>query len=177
MSYKGFDFSFVISARMGMKVLAPLITTDGTANGYDFFMQSRVNQVKVNYWTRNNPTNDFPAPDASLQNFPFASTLQYTDGSFIKMRSINLGYTFPGKMMGRAGIQSLRVYVTAEDPFLIYSPFTKAGFGPDPEGNGVGGAVNSSVSSNITSELARQVSVNANNPAMRRFNIGINLKF
>jgi hypothetical protein len=40
---------------MGMKVLVPYLTTDGTANGYDFFMQSRINQLKVNYWTRYEP--------------------------------------------------------------------------------------------------------------------------
>jgi hypothetical protein len=51
MTYKNFDFNFVAFARMGMKVLVPYLTTDGTANGYDFFMQSRINQLKVNYWT------------------------------------------------------------------------------------------------------------------------------
>ena len=61
MTFRNFDFSFVAFARMGMKVLVPYLTTDGTANGYDFFMQSRINQLKVNYWTRSNPTNDFPA--------------------------------------------------------------------------------------------------------------------
>ncbi|HEV3325359.1 MAG TPA: SusC/RagA family TonB-linked outer membrane protein, partial [Puia sp.] len=74
MSFRNFDFNFVIFARMGMKVVAPYLTTDGSANGYDFFMQSRINQLKVNYWTRTNPSNDFPRPDASLQSFPFAST-------------------------------------------------------------------------------------------------------
>ena len=127
-----------------MKVLAPYLTADSGEIGpeaYDFFMQSRINQLKVNYWTYNNPTNDFPRPDASLQNFPYASTLGYQDGSFIKMRSINLGYTVPSKILAKAGISSLRVYVTALNPFILYSPFVKGGFGPDPEGNGYGGAV------------------------------------
>ena len=51
MTFRNFDFGFVVFARMGMKVLVPYLTTDGTANGYDFFMQSRINQLKVNYWT------------------------------------------------------------------------------------------------------------------------------
>jgi TonB-linked SusC/RagA family outer membrane protein len=182
MSYKNFDFNFVIFARMGMKLIAPYLTTDGTANGYDFFMQSRDNQLKVNYWTRSNPTNAFPRPDASLQSFPFASTLGYQNGSFVKMRSINLGYTIPSKVLNRAGITSLRIYVTALNPFIIYSPFVKAGFGPDPEGNGYGGAVSSTAAGGSTgvggtNGQSRQITVNANNPSTRQFNVGLNLKF
>ena len=182
MSFKNFDFNFVVFARMGMKVEVPYLTTDGSAQGYDFFMQSRINQLKVNYWTRTNPTNAFPRPDASLQSFPFASTLGYQDGSFIKMRSINLGYTIPAKALNRAGITSLRIYVTALNPFIIYSPFVKDGFGPDPEGNGYGGAVASTAAGGSTgvggtNGSSRQITVNANNPSTREFNLGLSLKF
>lgn len=182
MSYKNFDLDFVIFARMGMKVVVPYLQTDGSELGYDFFMQSRVNQLKVNYWTRNNPTNAFPRPDASLQSFPFASTLGYQDGSFVKMRSINLGYTVPSRALAKAGITSLRFYVTAVNPFILYSPFVKAGYGPDPEGNGYGGAVAStaaggSVGAGGVTGQSRQITVNANNPSTRSFNIGVNLKF
>ncbi|HTR28008.1 MAG TPA: TonB-dependent receptor [Puia sp.] len=182
MTYRGFDLNFVIFARMGMKMVVPYLQTDGSANGYDFFMQSRVNQMKVDYWTRSNPTNAFPRPDASLQSFPFASTLGYMDGSFIKMRSINLGYTIPARALGRSGITNLRVYLTALNPFILYSPFVKAGYGPDPEGNGYGGAVAStaaggSVGAGGTNGQSRQITVNANNPSTRAFNIGVNLQF
>ena len=182
MTFKGFDFNFVVFARIGMKVVAPYLTTDGTAQGYDFFMQSRVNQLKVNYWTRTNPTNAFPRPDASLQSFPFASTLGYQNGSFVKMRSINLGYTIPSRGLNRAGITSLRVYANVLNPFVIYSPFVKAGFGPDPEGNGYGGAVSSTAAGGSTgvggaNGVSRQITVNANNPATRTFNLGVQLKF
>jgi TonB-linked SusC/RagA family outer membrane protein len=98
-SYKGFDLSIVVYARMGMKVLVPYFTADGGANGFPFFNQGRVNQVKVNYWTRTNPTNDFPAPDAGTDRLPFGSTLGYQDGSFIKCRSINLGYDLPSGLL------------------------------------------------------------------------------
>jgi hypothetical protein len=98
------------------------------------------------------------------------------------MRSINLGYTIPAKGLNRAGITSLRIYVTALNPFVIYSPFVKAGYGPDPEGNGYGGAVSStaaggSVGPGGTNGQWRQISVNANNPSTREFNLGVSLKF
>ncbi|MEO8403272.1 MAG: TonB-dependent receptor [Chitinophagaceae bacterium] len=176
-AFKNFDLSVVIFARMGMKVLVPYITADGGGQGFPFFMQSRVNQLKVDYWTPTNPTNAFPRPDAGTDRFLFASTLGYQDGSFIKCRSINFGYEIPSKALNGAGIKSLRVYVTVANPFIIYSPFVKDGFGPDPEGNGYGGGITSPSAGGSTGAPTRQVSVNANNPSVRQFNVGVNLKF
>lgn len=176
-SYKGFDLSIVIFARMGMQVLVPYVTADGGAQGFPFFMQARNNQLKVDYWTRSNPTNAFPAPDAGTDKFLFASTLGYVDGSFIKCRSINLGYDIPSKILNRVGINSLRVYVNATNPFIIYSPFVKDGYGPDPEGNGYGNAVGTPAITGSVAQQSRQVSVNANNPAVRQYILGLNLKF
>ena len=181
-SYKNFDLSVVIYARMGMKVLVPYVTADGGAQGFPFFMQSRNNQVKVDYWTRTNPTNAFPAPDAGTDRFPFASTLGYMDGSFIKCRSINFGYQFSPSILKKASINSLRVYLNITNPFIISSPFVRDGFGPDPEGNGYGGSVTSaqaggSIGAGGTGGQGRQISVNANNPSTRQFILGVNLKF
>jgi len=181
-TYKNFDFSIVIFARMGMKVVVPYITADGGAQGFPFFMQGRANQLKVDYWTRSNATDAFPAPDAGTDRFLFASTLGYRDGSFIKCRSINLGYELPTSILKKAGINSLRVYVTALNPFIFYSPFVKDDLGPDPEGNGYGNAISSptaggSVGPGGVNGQGRVITVNANNPSVREFNLGINLKF
>lgn len=175
-AYKGFDLSIVIFARMGMKVLVPYLTADGGGNGFPFFNQGRVNQLKINYWTRTNPTNDFPAPDAGTDRLNFGSTLGYQDGSFVKCRSINLGYELPNSILRRTGISSFRVYLNATNPFIIYSPFVNDGFGPDPEGNGYGGSVNPTGASDVAVPT-RQISVNLNNPPTRQFTIGVNVKF
>lgn len=175
-SYKNFDLSIVIYARMGMKVLVPYLTADGGGNGFPFFNQSRVNQLKVDYWTRTNPTNAFPAPDAGTDRLLFGSTLGYQDGSFIKCRSINFGYQLPTSLVSKMGISSLRFYLNATNPFVLYSPFVDAGFGPDPEGNGYGGGVAPTGAGDVGAP-ARQISVNLNNPAVRQFTFGLNLKF
>ncbi|MDP9048460.1 MAG: TonB-dependent receptor [Bacteroidota bacterium] len=174
-SYKGLDVSITMYARMGQMVAAPYLSTDAASNGFGFFLQGRTNQVVVDYWTPNNPTNAFPRPDASVSGPRFGSTLQYVDGSFIKCRSINLGYNIPSKLLSRAGINSFRIYVTALNPFILYSPFVKNGYGPDPEGNGSGGIVTSQ--SGVLAVPGQVVNVNANNPATRSFNLGVNLKF
>jgi hypothetical protein len=174
-SYKGFDLSVVIFARMGMKVLVPYLTADGGANGFGFFNQARVNQIRTNYWTRSNATNDFPAPDAGTDRLLFGSTLGYQNGSFIKCRSINLGYEIPSALMKKAGILSVRVYVNATNPFIIYSPLVRDGLGIDPEGNGYGGAV--SAAGSDVGVPTRQISVNLNNPPVRQYLIGVNARF
>ncbi len=176
-AYKGFDFTFVIYARMGMKVAVPYITTDGGAQGFDFFNNGRNNQVKINYWTPTNPTNDFPRPDASADKFLYSSTLGYVDGSFIKMRSITLGYTIPSKHLERSGIRSIRVFAAVQNPFILYSPFVSKGYGPDPEGNGYAGGVTSSVSNAAPTVPLRAVTVTLNVPPTRQFQFGLNLKF
>ena len=177
-SYKGFDLSVVVFARMGMQMIVPYLTGNSTGSGgFAFFMQSRVNQIKVNYWTRSNPTNDFPAPDAGSAVAYFGSVLGYHDGSFIKCRSINLGYQIPTKVFERIGVSSARVYVNMTNPFIIYSPFVNSGFGPDPEGNAYN---TSSLGPTGASDLGaptRQISVDLNNPSTRQVTFGINLKF
>jgi TonB-linked SusC/RagA family outer membrane protein len=176
-SYKNFDFSFLIVARMGMKVLVPYLTADGGAQGFPFFMQSRNNQLKVDYWTRSNPTNAFPAPDAGNDRPYYLSTLGYQDGSYIKCRTINLGYQFPVSLLKRTGLTSLRVYANVTNPFIIYSPLVNDGLVVDPEGNGYGGAVSTPAYSGSVPVQGRQISVNANNPPMRQYILGVNLKF
>jgi TonB-linked SusC/RagA family outer membrane protein len=176
-AFKNFDFSISVYARMGMKLVVPYLASEPNGSntaGYSFFMQSRANQLKVDYWTPSNPTNAFPRPDAGTVP-QYTSTLSYVDGSFIKCRSINFGYTLPSSLLSKVKITSLRVYVSAVNPFVIWSPFVKAGYGPDPEGNGFGGAVNALGTSNGVA--AQAVTVNANTPAQRQFLFGVNLKF
>ncbi|GAB3280071.1 TonB-dependent receptor [Larkinella harenae] len=179
-SYKNFDLSIVTFARMGMKVIVPYLTGNSTGSGgFAFFNQGRVNQVKTDYWTETNPTNAFPAPDAASAVAYFGSTLGYYDGSFIKCRSINLGYTFSSQMIRKIGMNSARVYFNATNPFIIYSPLVSQNLAIDPEGNSYASGQSTlnpqGASDRGTPE--RQIAVNLNNPPLRQFTLGVNLKF
>ncbi len=178
-TFKRFDFSIFIYAKTGMKVVVPYLASEsGGANftGYNWFMQSRNNQLKVDYWTPNNPTNKFPQPDAALGGPQYGSTLSYVDGSFIKCRNINIGYSLSPSVLGKSGITMLRVYFSAVNPFVFWAPFVDEGYGPDPEGNGFGGGIRAQ-GTDQAGTVGRQVTVNANNPATRQFIFGLNLKF
>ncbi len=178
--FKNFDLSVVTFARMGMKVVVPYLTGDaGGGGGFAFFNQSRANQVKVDYWTATNPTNAFPAPDAGSAVAFFGSTLGYYDGSFVKVRSINLGYTVEAKFLSKVGLSSARVYLNATNPFILYSPLVKAKLALDPEGNGYADnqATLNPTGAGDAGTPARQIIVNINNPPTRQFTFGVNLKF
>ncbi len=177
-AYKGFDLSTVLFARMGGTLVANYLATNGTGDaGYFGFNSARPNQVKVDYWTPNNPTNAFPRPVGGVTNLPYSSTLAYHDASFIRVRSINLGYTVPNSVVERVGMSSLRVYVAAQNPFILYSPFVSSGLGFDPEGTGTGGAVQTQGAATNQGVSSRAITVGLTTPSTRQFMIGLNARF
>ena len=175
LSYKGADLTIITYARMGQTVVVPYLMTDGGAAGYPFFNNGRVNSLYRDYWTRSNPTNDFPRPDAGSDNVKYSSTLGYRDGSFVKVRSISLGYNLPAKLLDHVKISSLRLYVTCMNPFMLYAPLVRDGYGLDPEGNGYGGVSSSTLSGNPVP--VRAITVNLTAPPTRQFQFGLNMKF
>jgi hypothetical protein len=98
-------------------------------------LAGRYNSIRENFWTPDNPSNTTPRPDKNTESPYFADARGYEDGSFVKIRNITLGVTVPTRYIQRLGAKSLRIYGTAQDPFL----FTNATV-TDPEGqtgNGV----------------------------------------
>jgi hypothetical protein len=163
--------------RFGQNVVVTYFSADGGAAGYPFFLNSRVQQYKVDYWTPSNPTNAFPQPDAGRDGLLYTSTLTYRDGSFIKIRTIDLGYNFSSRLLGKSGIQSLRLYVSAQNPFILWSPLVRDGLGLDPEGNGVGNAIGTQGGGANAVPNDRAITVNMGVPPTRQFIFGVNLKF
>jgi TonB-linked SusC/RagA family outer membrane protein len=182
-AYKNFDLNIVLFGRFGQTIVATYLAGgEGGGSGYGFFMNSRVQQHKVDYWTPTNPTNAFPQPDAGRDALMYTSTLSYQDGSFIKIRTIDLGYNLPTKLLGKAGIQSIRAYVSAQNPFILWAPMVRDNLGIDPEGNGGGNpnVTNGSVPTQgggVTSVANRAITVSMGVPPTRQIIFGLNLKF
>ncbi len=174
--YKNFDLNIVMFGRFGQTVVVNYLSADGGGAGYPFFLNSRVNQHKVDYWTPTNPTNAFPQPDASRDALLFTSTLTYRDGSFIKLRTIDLGYTIPSDKLKKAKIESLRVYASAQNPFILWAPLVRDGLGLDPEGNGNGNAVGSQ-GGGVAAVPGRAITVGMGVPPTRQIIFGVNVRF
>jgi TonB-linked SusC/RagA family outer membrane protein len=133
-AYKRFDLSIVIQARMGFTTIVPYVSSSNSGvNGWQFLNIGRHNQPVIDYWMPENPDGYFPMPNSQFQSANY-STLQYFDGSFIRAKSINLGYNFPEKLAKSLGMNSLRVYANVTNPFIIYAPVMNHSFTvTDPE--------------------------------------------
>lgn len=135
-AYKGFDLNVITAFKCGGK----LISTLHHSNGYLNMLTGRRGQVDVDYWTEENTNAKYPKPGGiqSGDNPKYGSTLGYFDASYWKVRNISLGYKFDEqKWLKNFGIQSLRAYVSIQNPFVICSPFHKE-TGLDPETNSYG---------------------------------------
>ena len=157
-SYKGFDLSFFVFARVGQLIRSRFHDNVNQLAG-------RYNNLNLNYWTPNNPTNEFPQPVVT-QEFPkYGSSLTYFEGSFFKIRNINIGYNVPDNIAKKLKMQSIRVFASIQQP-LILAEYRQKYKGIDPETfvdgeQGVGGG-----------------EVNANvSPATSITTFGLNLKF
>jgi len=125
LSFKNFDFSAFIYARLGQSIRSNYHTSNNTLFG-------RYNNIDVDYWTPTNPVNKFPKPNQNQESPKWNSSMNIFDGSFVKIRNINLGYNFAENIANKLGMQSLRVYTSVQQPAIFSSFISKYG-GSDPE--------------------------------------------
>lgn len=99
-------------------------------------LSGKLNGVKVDYWTPFNPSNQFPRPSYSA-SAPYQSALAIQDASYIRLRTLQLGYTFPAKLLRNTPLSKLRVYATATNLLTFtelksYGPELSPGSYPEP---------------------------------------------
>jgi len=172
MGFKNFDLTAVSFFRIGGTLLSQIHM--GTS--YLNMLQGRRNQIKVDYWTPWNPTNEYPMPDNTDQPAgTYSSTLGQYDAGFLKIRSISLGYNFEQQAVKNLGINALRLYATVQNPFVFFSDYMRHGGGVDPEGTNMGDTGNNSTDTGGIQ--ARQIVVGLNTPPTRNFIFGLNITF
>ncbi len=110
-SYKNFELSFFMYARWKFTVNKGNETLGG-----NYMMRD------LDYWIKDiNEDAEYYAPGSNKQSADtYSSSMGYQDGSYIKMRNISLGYTFPQQMLKPLGISNLKLYVQAMNPFSVY---------------------------------------------------------
>ncbi len=122
-NYKGFDFSFFFFYRVGHMIRSRFHDSNNT-------LFARYNNLDVDYWTINNPTNESPRPNQNQERPRNGSTLTYFDGSFLKLRNVTLGYNLPSTLTEKIGLSRLRLYASGQNLWFAseYDTF-------DPENN------------------------------------------
>lgn len=135
LNWKNFDFSLIGGFQMGGILLSSL----QTSNSYLNMITGRRGQIDVDFWTPENTNARYPRPGSTLSNDnpKYASLLGQFDGTYFKVRTITLGYSFHKlNALRRAGIDNLRIYATAQNPFRAISKFSKeTGLDPEPNAN------------------------------------------
>jgi TonB-dependent starch-binding outer membrane protein SusC len=172
LTYKGLDLSAIGVFKNG----GTLISTLYSGGGYLNLMTGRRGNVKVDYWTADNTGAKYPNPAGIISgdNPKYASTLGYFDASYLKIRTLSLGYNLDQiNWIKNVGINKLRLYVTVENPFVMFSPYHKES-GMDPETNSYG---NENAAVPLSGNLRRLLTIGTNTPSTRNYLIGIDLTF
>ena len=123
--YKNFDLNVFMTARWGQMISGDL---------FGYFGYGKTNLPEnYDYWTEENPTNDFPRPYLSRSAKKSSPTegLTYVDASYMKIKNITLGYTLPEKFNKLIGFSNLRVYGTIYNPIIITKSHLMNGVDPE----------------------------------------------
>jgi hypothetical protein len=121
LAYKGFDFLVFGTGSAGAEMLFCL-------NRQDFAYGNTLREFYTEAWRPDNTKNfKYPRPDGSDTFYKISDTFVF-DGSFFKIKQIQLGYSVPTKLLSKVKISKLRAYVSLDDWFT----FTKYP-GLDPE--------------------------------------------
>jgi len=118
--YKNLSLSAFIYYRVGQ-----MVYSDFHVGNNSLF--ARYNNLNVDYWTIDNPSNENPRPNQN-QEFPRdGQTRGYFDGSYVKLRNLNLGYTLPSSISSKLNMSKLEVYVSGQNLWFAakYSTFDR----------------------------------------------------
>lgn len=117
MRYKNFDLSIGLQGVLGNKIYnATRQTLEDVTKGSNFLASC------LDYWTPENKNASHPRLtwDDPNRNTRAESDRYLENGSYLRLRSVQLGYTFPQTWF-KGAIQHARVYINAENLFTITS--------------------------------------------------------
>ncbi len=147
--WKGFDFMFMLQGTIGNDIYDATRRTDVRPANLPSYM--------LNRWTGPGTSNKYPRFVVGDATNWQSSDLYITDGSYLRLKNIQLGYTLPANLTRRIFVNKLRLFVAAEN--LI--TFTKyAGYDPEISSGGTSLGVDYGVY-----------------PQSRTFTVGFNLGF
>jgi TonB-linked SusC/RagA family outer membrane protein len=115
-AYKNIDFSFFFQFSLGNEVL------NANRMVFENPQGKRHTNMFANYlnrWTEDNPTSDIPRSRAvGSQEY---SSLYIEDGSFVRLKSVSLGYNFQPRLLQKLNIANARLSLSAENLFTFTS--------------------------------------------------------
>ena len=130
LEYKNFDFTAFFQGVQGVDIISDLKKETDIWAGLNIDNLNKGRRL-LSAWSVDNPSSDIPALTLSdNNNEKRVSSYWVENGSYLKLRTIQLGYNFPQSIASKLSMQRLRMYVSAQNLFTIKSSsFT----GLDPE--------------------------------------------
>lgn len=134
--YKNFDLGIYSYLRWGQTINYVMMGWYNPSALATVASPPRTFLSNFNYWTPENPSNDFPVMNilASPTTMTGFSGLNYVDGSFFKIKNITLGYTLPENIAKKIAMRKVRFYSTLTNPLVITKSHLLKDY--DPEMNG-----------------------------------------
>jgi len=133
LEYKGFDFGVFLQGSQGNDIYNATVR-------YDFSYVNRPVSV-LNRWTGPNTSNSEPRVNLNDPNQNARVSDRFVeDGSYIRIKNVQLGYNLPKSILNKIKFEKFRVYVSAQNLYTI----TKYS-GMDPEIGAYGGALASGI--------------------------------
>ncbi len=170
-NYKNFDFTVFFQGQGGVEIANML-------KGYSMNVGNNTGLINgstewLNRWTDKGSTNEFPrnsyqAPSSNI----WFSSYYIEKGDFLRIRNLQLGYTLPDDVLKKAGLNSVRIYVAAQNLFT----FTKySGWDPEVGSLLITPGGDQTEASDFSDPLRTGVDY-GRYPSPRIFSIGINMK-
>lgn len=136
-SWKGLSVEVLLYGAAGVKTYL-----DGEA-AISFFNGGSVKSYHLQRWTTANPDPDAAYPRILISadgkhNYDNRSSFWLYDASYLRIRSLNFGYTFPARLVKKAGMQQARLFVTSNNPFTFMMDKRLTDYDPEV-GSGRGG--------------------------------------
>ncbi len=116
---KGFDFSGNIYAALGQEIIRNYERQQPYANQLAYV---------IDRWTGEGSTNEHPRLTTGPTNNNLFSDYYVEDGSFVRLRNLQFGYTLPSTLLRKIHLESLRIYVAANNLITLTRYM---GFDPD----------------------------------------------
>jgi TonB-linked SusC/RagA family outer membrane protein len=119
MKYKGFDVSAMIYSAIGQEIIRNFERQQPYANQLGYV---------IDRWTGPGSTNEHPRLTTEATRNNIFSSYFVENGSFARLKNIQIGYTIPGKILRKIKVESLRFYLAGNN-LLTLTRYQ--GFDPD----------------------------------------------
>ncbi|MCQ6957757.1 TonB-dependent receptor [Mucilaginibacter aquariorum] len=115
-SYKGIDLSFLLQGvgKGNSYLYGPGIMPFSVGN-----LGGTILEPNKDRWTPETPNAKYPRLAFGESNNEQNSSFWMKDASYVRLKNVQIGYTFPASISGLAGIKKLRVYVNGSNLFTL----------------------------------------------------------